>query len=68
MADSADPPNLQIIETAITDLNSGKVLQSNRWWLELIEGDDLYRVDISGQAAPRCARRFLRVRAQASRK
>ena len=27
MADSADPPNLQIIETAITDLNSGKVLQ-----------------------------------------
>ena len=43
IADSADPPNLQIIETAITDLNSGKVLQSNRWWLELIEGDNLYR-------------------------
>ena len=40
MADSADPPNLQIIETAITDLKSGKVLQSNRWWLELIEGDE----------------------------
>lgn len=45
MADSADPPNLQIIETAITDLKSGKVLQSNRWWLELIEGDNLYRDD-----------------------
>lgn len=51
MADSADPPNLQIIETAITDLNSGKVLQSNRWWLELIEGVNLYRVDMSGQPA-----------------
>ena len=54
MADSADPPNLQIIETAITDLNSGKVLQSNRWWLELIEGENLYRVDMSGQPHEVC--------------
>lgn len=54
MADSADPPNLQIIETAITDLKSGKVLQSNRWWLELIEGDNLYRVDMSGQPREVC--------------
>ena len=54
MADSADPPNLQIIETAITDLNSGKVLQSNRWWLELIEGENLYRVDMSGQSREVC--------------
>ena len=54
MADSADPPNLQIIETAITDLNSGKVLQSNRWWLELIEGVNLYRVDMSGQPREVC--------------
>ena len=54
MADSADPPNLQIIETAITDLKSGKVLQSNRWWLELIEGNNLYRVDMSGQPREVC--------------
>ena len=54
IADSADPPNLQIIETAITDLKSGKVLQSNRWWLELIEGDNLYRVDMNGQPREVC--------------
>lgn len=30
--DSKDPPNVQIVETAITDKN-GDVLQSNRWWL-----------------------------------
>ena len=49
MADSTDPPNLQIVETAITDLNTGDILQSNRWWLELIKGENLYRVDMSGQ-------------------
>ncbi|MFQ9126441.1 MAG: hypothetical protein ACLR4Z_06200 [Butyricicoccaceae bacterium] len=27
MADSTDPPNLQIVETAITDLNTGDILQ-----------------------------------------
>ena len=54
MADSADPPNLQIVETAITDLNTGDILQSNRWWLELIEGENLYRVDMSGQPREVC--------------
>ena len=29
MADSTDPPNLQIVETAITDLNTGDILQRN---------------------------------------
>ena len=54
MADSTDPPNLQIVETAITDLNTGDILQSNRWWLELIEGENLYRVDMSGQPREVC--------------
>ena len=54
MADSTDPPNLQIVETAITDLNTGDILQSNRWWLELIEGEKLYRVDMSGQPREVC--------------
>ena len=54
MADSTDPPNLQIVETAITDLNAGDILQSNRWWLELIEGENLYRVDMSGQPREVC--------------
>lgn len=54
MADSTDPPNLQIVETAITDLNTGDILQSNRWWLELIEGENLYRVDMSGQPHEVC--------------
>ena len=35
--DSKDPPNVQIVETAITDKN-GDVLQSNRWWLTLRDG------------------------------
>mgnify|MGYP000155185152 CR=1 FL=1 len=55
MADSADPPNLQIIETAITDLN---LRQSSAKQpldgLELIEGDNLYRVDMSGQPREVC--------------
>ena len=51
MADSTDPPNLQIVET---DLNTGDILQSNRWWLELIEGENLYRVDMSGQPREVC--------------
>ena len=54
MADSTDPPNLQIVETAITDLNTGDILQSNRWWLELIEGENLYRVDMGGQPREVC--------------
>lgn len=54
MADSTDPPNLQIVETAITDLNTGDILQSNRWWLELIEGENLYRVDMSSQPREVC--------------
>lgn len=54
MADSTDPPNLQIVETAITDLNTGDILQSNRWWLELIKGENLYRVDMSGQPREVC--------------
>ena len=54
IADSTDPPNLQIVETAITDLNTGDILQSNRWWLELIEGENLYRVDMSGQPHEVC--------------
>lgn len=54
IADSTDPPNLQIVETAITDLNTGDILQSNRWWLELIEGENLYRVDMSGQPREVC--------------
>lgn len=54
IADSTDPPNLQIVETAITDLNTGDILQSNRWWLELIEGENLYRVDMSGQPCEVC--------------
>ena len=54
MADSTDPPNLQIVETAITDLNTSDILQSNRWWLELIEGENLYRVDMSGQPREVC--------------
>lgn len=54
MADSTDPPNLQIVETAITDLKTGDILQSNRWWLELIEGENLYRVDMSGQPREVC--------------
>ena len=54
IADSTDPPNLQIVETAITDLNTGDILQSNRWWLELIEGENLYRVDMSSQPREVC--------------
>ena len=46
--------NLQIVETAITDLNTGDILQSNRWWLELIEGENLYRVDMSSQPREVC--------------
>ena len=43
-----------LLYTSVTDLKSGKVLQSNRWWLELIEGDNLYRVDMSGQPREVC--------------
>ena len=45
-----DPPNVQIVETAITDKN-GAVLQGNRWWLTLRDGDMDYDVDMGRPAA-----------------
>lgn len=42
-------PEVQIIETAITD-QSGNVLQSNRWWLKLKDDADTeYKTDMDGQ-------------------
>lgn len=51
--DSKDPPNVQIVETAITDKN-GDVLQSNRWWLTLRDGDTDYDVDMGDQPQKVC--------------
>lgn len=51
--DSKDPPNVQIVETAITDKN-GDVLQSNRWWLTVRDGDTDYDVDMGGQPQKVC--------------
>lgn len=42
-------PEVQIVETAITD-QSGNVLQSNRWWLKLKDDADTeYETDMDGQ-------------------
>ena len=51
--DSKDPPNVQIVETAITDKN-GDVLQSNRWWLTVRDGDTDYDVDMGDQPQKVC--------------
>lgn len=51
--DSKDPPNVQIVETAITDKN-GDVLQSNRWWLTVRDGDTDYDVDMRDQPQKVC--------------
>lgn len=51
--DSKDPPNVQIVETAITDKN-GAVLQGNRWWLTLRDGDTDYDVDMGDQPQKVC--------------
>ena len=51
--DSKDPPNVQIVETAITD-QSGAVLQGNRWWLTLRDGDTDYDVDMGDQPQKVC--------------
>lgn len=51
--DSKDPPNVQIVETAITDKN-GDVLQSNRWWLTLRDGETDYDVDMGDQPQKVC--------------
>lgn len=51
--DSKDPPNIQIVETAITDKN-GAVLQGNRWWLTLRDGDTDYDVDMGDQPQKIC--------------
>lgn len=51
--DSKDPPNIQIVETAITDKN-GAVLQGNRWWLTLRDGDTDYDVDMGDQPQKVC--------------
>lgn len=51
--DSKDPPNVQIVETAITDKN-GAVLQGNRWWLTLRDGETDYDVDMGDQPQNVC--------------
>ena len=51
--DSKDPPNVQIVETAITDKN-GAVLQGNRWWLTLRDGETDYDVDMGDQPQKVC--------------
>ena len=51
--DSKDPPNIQIVETAITDKN-GAVLQGNRWWLTLRDGETDYDVDMGDQPQKVC--------------
>lgn len=51
--DSKDPPNVQIVETAITDKN-GAVLQGNRWWLTVRDGDTDYDVDMGDQPQKVC--------------
>ena len=51
--DSKDPPNVQIVETAITDKN-GAVLQGNRWWLTLRDGEADYDVDMGDQPQKVC--------------
>ena len=51
--DSKDPPNVQIVETAITDKN-GAVLQGNRWWLTLRDGEIDYDVDMGDQPQKVC--------------
>lgn len=51
--DSKDPPNVQIVETAITDKN-GAVLQGNCWWLTLRDGETVYDVDMGDQPQKVC--------------
>ena len=51
--DSKDPPNVRIVETAITDKN-GAVLQGNRWWLTLRDGETDYDVDMGDQPQKVC--------------
>ena len=51
--DSKDPPDVQIVETAITDKN-GAVLQGNRWWLTLRDGEIDYDVDMGDQPQKVC--------------
>lgn len=51
--DSKYPPDVQIVETAITDKN-GAVLQGNRWWLTVRDGDTDYDVDMGDQPQKVC--------------